>query len=68
MIKITAIKDTLVATGDQCVTFHKGDRVFVKNIRPTFLEAFTAAEMLMTSTCGIVSVDVTLCTDDWEEV
>ena len=67
MIKVTAIKDTLVATDDLCVTFHKGDRVFVKNIRPTFLEAFTAADMLMTSTYGIVSVDVTLITNDWEE-
>lgn len=67
MIKISAIKDTLVATNDRCVTFHKGDRVFVQNIRPTFLEAFTAADMLVTSTCGIVSVDVMLCTDDWEE-
>lgn len=67
MIKITAIKDTLVATNDQCVTFHKGDRLFVKNIRSTFLEACTAADMLMTGTCGIVSVDVILITNDWEE-
>ena len=68
MIKITAIKDTLVATPDHCVTFHKGDRVFVKNIRSTFTEEFTNADMLMTSTYGIVSVDVTLITNDWEEV
>lgn len=68
MIKITAIKDTLVATPDQCVKFNKGDRVFVKNIRSTFTEEFTNADMLMASTCGIVSIDVTLITDDWEEV